>query len=482
MELNSELAGLSLIILALLLLAGKFIRLKISILQEYFIPSSIIAGFVGLILGPHVLGEIYTSWIGNEDAYLSQGLFPEEMVNIWKDLASLLVTVIFAALFLGKEIPSFKKIWNTAGPQVTFGQTVAWGQYVVGISLAILVLVPLFDLNPIAGALIEISFEGGIGSATGLGSTFAEHGFEDGQDLAIGLATIGILFGLIIGIILLNWGARSNKSQLIQDPEEASDQALKGIFKKEDRPTAGEKTTRSASIGTLTIHLSFLGLAISLGILLLEGLRFVEVNTWEEWTGFALMEHFPLFPLAMIGSIIVQIFLDRYIDYPIINQELMKGISGFALDFMIVSAIASLAITTIGTHIIPFILLAIAGIAWNVAAFYFLAQKIMPDYWFERGIGDFGQSMGMTAIGLLMMRIADPEDKSPATISFAYKQLMFEPIVGGGFFTAASAPLIAQMGPVPVLIICSLLFLGWLLLGLFYFGRGKGGNSDNEKE
>ncbi len=50
-------------------------------------------------------------------------------------------------------------------------------------------------------------------------------------------------------------------------------------------------------------------------------------------------------------------------------------------------------------------------------------------------MGDFGQSMGMTASGLLLMKIADPENRSPALESFGYKQLMFEPVVGGGDFS-----------------------------------------------
>ncbi|MFD1361846.1 hypothetical protein ACFQ4A_09290 [Lentibacillus salinarum] len=94
-------------------------------------------------------------------------------------------------------------------------------------------------------------------------------------------------------------------------------------------------------------------------------------------------------------------------------------------------------------------------------------------YWLERGIGDFGQSMGITATGLLLMRVADPEMKSPAYEGFGYKQLVFEPFLGGGLVTALSAPLIFQFGPVPFLIFASIMTLIGLLVGLRYFGKKK---------
>jgi ESS family glutamate:Na+ symporter len=111
------------------------------------------------------------------------------------------------------------------------------------------------------------------------------------------------------------------------------------------------------------------------------------------------------------------------------------------------------------------------GIVWNLVAFLFLGPKMIPSYWFERGIGNFGQSMGMTASGLLLMRIADPANTSPAMEGFGYKQLLFEPIVGGGIFTAASVPLIFYFGPLPMLALAIIVMIFWSSIGIFYFGR-----------
>lgn len=464
---SADVIGFSIIILSLLLLIGFLIRLKVKAFQRYFIPSSIIAGFMGLFLGPEVLGAL----LSDQLPILSEGVFSLEILRVWREIPGLLITIVFATIFLGKPIMPVKEIWKIAGPQVAFGQTLAWGQYIIGIIVVLFILIPFFDVHPMMGALIEISFEGGIGTTTGLTPTFEAYGFEEGRDIGVGLATIGLISGMIGGILLINWGVKNNKTSILQAPEKLPEITLKGLYEKEKIPTAGKQTTVSSSIEALTLHFAIISAAIIIGILILYLLRLLESYTWANWTDIAIMVHFPLFPLALIGSVIVQKCLDNFTSYPIISPQLIKRINGFALDFMIASAVASLSLTIIGKHIVPFLILATAGIVWNFLAFLYIAKFIMPDYWFERGICDFGQSMGMTAVGLMLIRIADSKDKSPALSGFAYKQIFFEPIVGGGIFTAASGPLIVQWGLVPVLILTGVLGVGWCLFGFLMFGK-----------
>ncbi|WP_444683886.1 hypothetical protein [Alkalicoccus luteus] len=129
------------------------------------------------------------------------GFFPQSMVDVWSELPGLLINVIFASLFLGMTFPSIKKMWEISGPQITFAHFISWGMYVVGTLLTLLILTPVFGMNPAAGALLEISFVGGHGTAAGLSGTFEAVGFEEGRDLAIGLATIGVLTGVFLGMV-----------------------------------------------------------------------------------------------------------------------------------------------------------------------------------------------------------------------------------------------------------------------------------------
>jgi ESS family glutamate:Na+ symporter len=132
--------GMSFLVLGIILLLGKWIRVITPNLQKLFIPSSLIGGFLALVLGPQVLGNL-VRWSGYEGTMLSLfvgGIFPEDMLTVWAALPGLFINIIFATLFLGKKLPGIREIWNVAGPQVAFGQTVAWGQYVFGILIAIL--------------------------------------------------------------------------------------------------------------------------------------------------------------------------------------------------------------------------------------------------------------------------------------------------------------------------------------------------------
>src|SRR5699024_578581 len=150
---------------------------------------------------------------------------------------------------------------------------------------------------------------------------------------------------------------------------------------------------------------------------------------------------------------------------------MIMRIQGFSHDILIMSAIATISLDVIGSYIVPFLLLAIVGLAWKVFGLFFLAPRILPTYWFERAIGDCGQSTGITATGLFLMRVVNPELESTAYKGYGYKQLIFEPFLGGRLVTALASPLIFKFGPVPFLLF-SIVMLGiGLLAGLLYFGR-----------
>ncbi|QQK80961.1 sodium:glutamate symporter [Salicibibacter cibi] len=466
-----EAIGFALIIMTVILLIGKWIRLKVPLFQRLFLPSSIIGGFFALLVGPEVLGRILTATTDNEA--MAYGLFTEDMFDVWAELPGLLINVVFACLFIGFAIPRLQEVWKTGGPQVALGYTISWAQYVVGILLAVTVLTPVFNLDPAVGALIEISFVGGHGTAAGLGDTFEAIGFAEGQDLALGLATIGILSGVIIGIILINWAARKGITSTLAHPDDLSVDQKTGIVQKDNRESAGELTTSPISIEPLAFHAGLVGLAIFIGYLILEFFVWLEDVTWGAAYDLYLFEYVPLFPIAMIGGIIIQIVISKVDKSEIVDGATISRIQGLALDILIVSAMATLSLQVIGDNIIPFVILAVAGVVLNVVMFIYLAPRMIPSYWFERGMGDLGQSTGVAATGIMLMQIVDPENRTPALKAFGYKQILFEPMVGGGLVTAASIPFILQFGPIPVLIGMSLLMIAFWLLGVLYFGKNK---------
>jgi glutamate:Na+ symporter, ESS family len=458
-----------LVFLSLLLIAGKLLRLAIPPLRKYFVPSSILGGLIGLLLGAEIWA-IFTGrpWIGGETG--------AAVYDVFRQLPGFLINVVFAALFLGKAIPPLREVWRKAGPQVAFGQTLAWGQYVVGIGVTMLVLVPLYDVPPMFGALLEIGFEGGHGTAAGLGAVFESVGWAEGQDLALGVATVGVVMGVVLGMILVNWAVRRGHTVLVK---------AEGIVQEEREALAQtEEHRRDAvtreqflrpfqieSIEPLALHVAYIGAAIGAGYLVLQALIGLEAATLTRWGAVPIVKHIPLFPLAMIGGILVQLLHDRFLPGLRLERKMFAQLLGVALDFLIVSAMAALSLRALAANWQPLVILMVVGIVWIVGVLLVLGPRIMPDFWFERGIGDFGQSLGMTATGLLLMRIVDPEYRSPAYEAFGYKQLLFEPFVGGGLVTAVSVPLIFNpaVGPWTFFWICTAVMVFWIAFGLIFF-------------
>ncbi len=470
-------AAAAIVFALLLLLAGAWLRTKSRLLSKYFVPASLAAGVLGLIAGPEVLGSVaYRLAPGSP---FTDGLVPAWMTSAWSSLPSLMINVVFAGLFLGSTIPGPRQIWRLAGPQIAFGQTMAWGQYVVGLGLALAVLTPVFHLPYASGALIEIGFEGGHGTAAGLADAFSTFGFEDGLDLALGLATVGVVGAVVLGMVLVNWGARRGFIQpaLAQAPEVddvlSASSGIDALSEEHGHaPSRGLLMPGREVIEPLTFVAAFVGAAILLGWLFLQALVQLENSLWAS-TGVLILRYVPLFPFAMLGGIAIQLTLDRLGRGELLDRSLVLSLQGLALDLLITTAIATLSLVAIGRHLTPFLLLAVAGVAWSVFCFFVLARRYMGRWWFERAIADFGQSMGMTASGLLLLKVSDPAGRSPALASFGYKQLFFEPVVGGGLFTAAAIPLIVGFGPWPILIFTAAVTLFWVALGLFYFGRRR---------
>ena len=455
------------IVSGLFLLIGRFLKQKIRIFDLLYLPESILAGGVALLMGKEGLGNV----VPDQTFLANNGIFPETISAVWSQAPSVFINLVFATLFLGETIPSVKEVWRKIAPQVAFSQILAWGQYVVGLSITILVLTPIFDINPIAGALIEMAFEGGHGTAAGMEPVLEYFGFEEGGELALGLATVGLISGVVTGTVLINWGRRKGhlssetKQKLISDQAPASSPSHPELLSAEY-----QKLSKNLLIDPLSINLGIVAIAVTLGWLILEALKELETLTWGKLE-IEIMNYVPLFPMALIGGLIVQITMKRLGIDGLILRPLQKNIAGVSLDVVIFSAIASISLTILGTNLIPFLILALAGVTWNLFAFLFFAPRILPSYWFERGIGDVGQSMGVTATGLLLLQMVDPDNRTGALESFAYKQLLFEPIMGGGFFTAAAPILVFQLGAMPVLIITGSVLIFWIGFGLINLKR-----------
>ena len=104
---------------------------------------------------------------------------------------------------------------------------------------------------------------------------------------------------------------------------------------------------------------------------------------------------------------------------------------------------------------------------WSVGCVLFPGPPLFLYAWFERSIAEFGQATGVTATGLMLLRTVDPENKTPAALSFGYKQLLHEPFMGGGLWTALALTLVYQIGWLKVFWISLVMLSLWGLIAIF---------------
>ena len=171
-----------------LILVGQFLRAKIKFFQEFFIPASMLAGFIGLLLGERFLNVVHFS--SGASSY-----------------AGALIIVVFTVVGLNGFSKGQKGGADSTVKRVLsftmYRNVIMFIQFALGIAVTLTVvtwLVP--DINPGFGVLMASGFTGGHGTAAAVGSTFNDvYGWAEATDLGMTFATVGILSGVFGGLI-----------------------------------------------------------------------------------------------------------------------------------------------------------------------------------------------------------------------------------------------------------------------------------------
>ncbi|WP_421781212.1 sodium/glutamate symporter [Kiloniella litopenaei] len=463
-EYSIDIILITLLFAAVLILAGTLLRRAIPVLDRIHLPASVIGGIVGMIIGPQLLGAKILAGTNLEKQFT-------DLYAVGKLMPGYLIVVVFAALMMGTKIPTIGKIWTNSSPNLVTGYLITWGQYIVGIIITLLVLIPFFDANPLSGVLIAIGFQGGYGTAAGLGNTYNELGFDAGYDLALGMATAGKVSAILVGLILVNFAV---KKEQMQSPKDKKSKHLQEDIPEEKAKMLFAKKRREEylSADALLLHFSLLCIAIIIGWGLKEVLLIIEsffLTQGQE----GMVQYIPLFPMALIGGICLQLFISKIGQDKLLNEHHLHSISHSFLDLLIVVAIATLSLKALGENWELLTILICTGIGWNLLVFFFIAPRLYKNAPWTRGLGDFAHSTGATTSGLLLMKVVDPNDETGGRSSFSFKQPFYEPIVGGGFITAMALPLVHATGLWIALAIATILFVITVIISLKAVGIKK---------
>lgn len=368
-------------IAAALLFAAKVLRCKLRFIQRAYIPAALLAGFLGLFLGPQFLNVLpFSGEIGN---------YP-----------SILIAVLFGSMFVGtRGKVSVKSVLKGAGDTMLVNGASEMMQYAIFILIGVTVLPMAFSgINDAFGLMLPAGFVGGHGTAAAIGGVLTDAGWADASTIGQTFATVGLLGGILLGVALINVGARKGWTKVIKGADELPEEMLTGLVPEGKAAPLGKSTTNGVSIDSLTWHACLVLVSVGMAYLANEGLKIVLPGV-----------SFPTYGLALLCGVVVQLILKAVkLDFNV-DKDVITHIGSSATDFLVVFGIASIKVSVVAQYWVPIVALSVLGFLFATAWTLFVSRRFFRDYWFEHGIYIFGMSTGVLATGVILLRITDPE-------------------------------------------------------------------------
>jgi ESS family glutamate:Na+ symporter len=411
---------IALLVVAALLALGFFLRVKLRLLQVLYIPAAIVAGLLGLLASPSLLG-----------------LIPEGVITELKTWPGWLISVVFAGMLLERPGRPLRDSVRLAARQGIMVWIIVLGEITLGVALTWLFIAGPYEVPLSFGQLIEAGFAGGHGTAAAMGEIYEALGFREGRDLGFFVATVGLIFGIVSGIVYVNIAVRRGWTRAgdVQIP------IITGLEKRHEAIPTGVAKTRSEVLDPLVFQVLIVSAAYAVGLAL---------YTLASWL-IPFVEQFPLFIFTLLGGLIVRASMSALGVADLIDGEGVRRICGLAMELLIVSAITSLDLSAVFALFRPVLLLLIAAFVWVGLCLLVIGRRLLPRrYWFELGILNYGMSTGTTATGLMLLRVIDRDLDSGAAEDYALAAPLSAPFIGGGMITFSLPVLLAQLGGGPV--------------------------------
>lgn len=424
-----------------LLFVGFLIRQKIPFFYKYYIPTSLIAGILGLFLGPQVLGQ-----------FSPIHLHFSQWISQWTNF---LFAFIFTTSFLGTSTGKFGR--DVLSTTCVTG-AVFMAQVLAGLGIAFLLSKFMSNVPYAMGFLPVSGFYGGHGSAGIMGGCFATEGWEDATGIALTYATIGMFMAVIGGMWIINWGAKKGYTRKQMSSVNLDQKDITGIVPKEERKSMATAISSSSVIDPLAFQMMIVGTIIAISHILREAI----IKVFPFWS------KIPLYTMCLIMGAIIGIALSKTKYSQYIDRGSMKRISGVALEYVIAMNVATIKLSVLASFLVPILVTSIAITILTAVICIILAKKWYGKDWFEMAMGAYGQCTGSLATGLLLIKVLDPNGDTLAAESVSGSSTLGsfwqQPYNTIGPMLILSSPLLTTLGTAGFLI-------AFLIVGTVLFGR-----------
>jgi ESS family glutamate:Na+ symporter len=309
-------------------------------------------------------------------------------------------------------------LWMAITQGVTFPLQAAIGGLAV-------ILFSLFGVRLFStfGFLAPLGFNEGPGQALSFGKVWETVGFNHAATLGLGFAAVGYFFAFFVGVPLVNHWIRKDPSA--RDARGLPPDFLVGITARDQkRDPAGELTLHSGNADTLAFQAALVGLVYVLTYLFVKYFgKLLPPDAGKMLWGF-----FFFFGLGI--ALCIQWGMKKMRLEYLVDPGIQRRITGWSVDFLIVATVAAIQVLVVWQYILPFLTISMAAGVLTTILVLYLGNRL-PSYNIERTVAIYGTVTGTVSCGLLLLRIADPDFRTPVALEIALMNVFAVPIVGG---------------------------------------------------
>jgi ESS family glutamate:Na+ symporter len=401
-------------------------------LKKYHIPAALIAGIIGLILGPYFIG-----------------LIPKEATGCWSGLSGRLIVIVFAPMLMGKSGVSGKSVAKKALGSVIWSYNATCMQYAFPLLLGALLLKPLFGVHDLFGTIVEQGWAGGHGTAGGMAIVFEELKWMDGQSLAVTSATAGLVVGIVGGVVIINVGVRRGWTAFLKQSAGLSNEENE-LFT-QNKPVGSREAINPGVINNFAFHAALISIAMFFGWIINKLLK--------AYLNFSVSS----FVTPLFGGLILWKCIEKTRWGGAVDKGTLNNIQGLSLEFLVAGAVASVNVPVVIAYAVPLIIQQVGIAAIMLFLNLWFARRVFGEYWFENSMALFGTYTGVAATGLLLLKTCDPEVRSDALEVYAARAPFTGWALGGGVLTSMTPVWVMQFGPLK----CGLVYLAGALVTFF---------------
>lgn len=413
-------------ILCAFLLFGSFLRSRVKFFQRFLVPVALIGGFLAMLANESFLGKL-TSFLAE---YIDISSLGNIYIHFDADRLGIYVYHLLSVTFIAMAFRGRGGAKGRDAVAMGIGSSTLYAlQGFIGIGLG---LVLMYTINPgifpTFGALAPLGFGQGPGLTYSIARTWEESfNFAHAGNLGLTMAALGYFWACFLGVPIVNIGIRKGWCALVKDKSHLTDDVYKGVFSRDsERPEAGRLTTTSEAVESFAFHGALIGMMFLITYLLMKVVVALLLKVGA--AGFvSTLEGFYFIFATLLTLLVRKIMEKTKLDH-IVDDGIMSRIAGFSVDFLVVAAIAAISLGVVLQFIVPILITSIAvGLITLLFSFWY-AKRSFDSYPFERAIAIYGMLTGTINTGLILLRMVDPEYKTPVAQDLVFTSAISLPL------------------------------------------------------